>query len=326
MLALLVTIFYANFALPLGLSERQVLSAAALAALGSALIPVRRESPDPAGVIRRGLPLPVLLAPLPVVALALVLVSPGSAVTAEPGPVPSSVEVMTYNSHQGFDLEGDLDPEALARVIEASGADIVGLQEVSRGWLVNGSLDLHEWLRRRLGMEARFAPTAGGQWGNALFSRFPITRFENRPLPPPSLPLQRGVFDAEVAVGEHRLRILGTHLFHRGWGTDIRQQQVAALLELWDGSPSTLLLGDLNALPESPEMSSLATAGLQDAADLLPPRRRGTFPSSQIGSHLIQIDYIWTSPDLRLQRTSVLESTASDHLPVVTTVLLGANP
>jgi endonuclease/exonuclease/phosphatase family metal-dependent hydrolase len=43
------------------------------------------------------------------------------------------VRVLTYNLHFGFDVRGWSDLEAAARAIEATGADVVGLQEVSRG-------------------------------------------------------------------------------------------------------------------------------------------------------------------------------------------------
>ncbi|MGB2962929.1 MAG: hypothetical protein WBB69_02990 [Anaerolineales bacterium] len=40
--------------------------------------------------------------------------------------------------------------EAIAEVIENSGADIIRLQEVSRGRLMDGGADMPAWLARRL--------------------------------------------------------------------------------------------------------------------------------------------------------------------------------
>ena len=84
------------------------------------------------------------------------------------------LRLMTYNLHQGFDVDGRLDPAGLAEMIELEQPDVVALQEVSRGWLVTGGLDLHAWLRRRLGLAGRFAGTADPQWGNAVLSRLPL--------------------------------------------------------------------------------------------------------------------------------------------------------
>ena len=72
---------------------------------------------------------------------------------------------MSYNVGQGISVGGQLDPEAIARVVEASGADIVGLQEVSRSWLIASGTDLK-------GLEQAFelksAPaTDGVEWVDA---------------------------------------------------------------------------------------------------------------------------------------------------------------
>ncbi len=56
------------------------------------------------------------------------------------------VKVMTYNIHSGYNVDGGQDFEAIARVIEDSGADIIGLQEVSRGRLMDGAVDMTTWL------------------------------------------------------------------------------------------------------------------------------------------------------------------------------------
>ena len=68
---------------------------------------------------------------------------------------------MTYNLHNGFSTAGTLEMEAIARVIEAQDPDVVGLQEVSRGWAINGSMDMLEWLSQRLQMPYIYGPTTG---------------------------------------------------------------------------------------------------------------------------------------------------------------------
>ena len=94
-----------------------------------------------------------------------------------PSPSPHSglpIRIATYNIHQGFDSFGRLALERQAQAIEASRADVVGLQEVSRGWVMNGSVDTLDWLARRLRMHGAWGPTADPAWGNAVLSRFPI--------------------------------------------------------------------------------------------------------------------------------------------------------
>jgi endonuclease/exonuclease/phosphatase family metal-dependent hydrolase len=61
------------------------------------------------------------------------------------------VRVLSYNVHLGYgDDTGWMDLEGLAREIEATGAEVVGLQEVARGWYASGSADVLAWLVRRL--------------------------------------------------------------------------------------------------------------------------------------------------------------------------------
>lgn len=72
-----------------------------------------------------------------------------------------ALRLFDYNIHNGFDMRGTLDLEAMARLIESQHPDIVVLQEVSRGWVVNGSVDMVVWLSWRLGMKATFTSTSG---------------------------------------------------------------------------------------------------------------------------------------------------------------------
>lgn len=315
-----------------------------MSATEGGLHPVEATGGRPPGTPDRPLPADPWVARALLIAAALAFVAPlglwwawGSAAqpaaeqaaaTAPDGaPVPAGplaedreVRVMTYNVHQGFGTDGRLDPEALAGVIEASGAEIVAMQEVSRGWLPAGSLDLLAWLGQRLGMHASWGPTAGGQWGNALLSRYPVRRAEAKGLPPADLPLPRGYLDTEIAVGEGTgLRLLATHLHHRRRAHFVREEQVRELLAAWGETPGTVILGDLNATPETLAIGLFTASGLRNATALVPPEDRATFVA---GGEARQIDYIWGSPDLRFTDPEIPRSSASDHLPVVVTVHL----
>ncbi len=50
--------------------------------------------------------------------------------------------------------------EEMAKVIEAEDPDVIALQEVSRGWVVNGSVDMLAWLSQRLDMDYVWGPAA----------------------------------------------------------------------------------------------------------------------------------------------------------------------
>jgi endonuclease/exonuclease/phosphatase family metal-dependent hydrolase len=226
---------------------------------------------------------------------------------------------MTYNLHNGFNTDGRLDLESLAEVIEASGAQVVALQEVSRGWLINGSVDMLSWLSQRLNMAPISGPTADLQWGNAILTRFPVAKVHLGSLPPDSLLIRRGYILAEIRTGAGNLRVIATHLHHIREGGQIREQQVPVLIAAWEGAPRTLIMGDFNATPSDPEIQMLYQAGLLDISAEIGPLPHYTYYSAY-PDH--QIDYIWTSPDLRFSDFEIPQTTASDHLPLVTTIRL----
>ncbi len=225
------------------------------------------------------------------------------------------VRIMTYNLHNGFNTDGYLGMEAIAQVIEKSEADIVALQEVSRGWVINGRLDMLTWLSQRLHMPYVFGPATGPLWGNAIMSRYPVTEYTYHELPPRDQPLLRSFIAATVNVGNGtKLHIIATHLHHIEEDTDIRQLQAETILDFWDNTAHTVLLGDLNADPDDPEMEMLRQGGFSDAAVAA-----GVTPAytSTSDNPERRIDYIWITSDLGVSSVLVPTSNASDHLPVI---------
>jgi endonuclease/exonuclease/phosphatase family metal-dependent hydrolase len=225
------------------------------------------------------------------------------------------VRIMTYNLHNGFDTDGHLDMEALAQVIEESQPDIVVLQEISRGWVINGRLDMLTWLSQRLNMPYVSGPTADPLWGNAILSRYPIIESSNLELPPRDLFILRGFTSAVVDLGNgDRLQVIATHFHHLEQDSDVRQLQTPVIVDFWNNTERTVILGDLNAEPDAPEIDLLRKAGLVDAMADAEPVSAYTFHSADLYQ---RIDYIWVSPDLVVKEANVPFSKASDHLPVV---------
>ena len=230
------------------------------------------------------------------------------------------VRIMAYNIHQGFDTSGRLDMEAIARVIEGEAPDIVALQEVSRGWAIDGAFDMLPWLSRRLDMPYVWGPAADSVWGNAVLSRYPIVHAETHPMPNNDrLRLDRAFTVAVVDVGEaNPITVIATHLHHVRDGGAERVPQVQALLDYWDGADRTVLLGDLNALPDEPEIELLREAGLVDAFDAAGAAPPGYTAPAEDPQR--RIDYIWVSDDLEASVFVTRESQASDHFAVAATI------
>lgn len=240
------------------------------------------------------------------------------------------IRVMTYNIQAGG---GQL--ENVAEAIRGVTPDVVALQEVDVHWSDRSAFaDQAAQLSKSLGMQARFAriyrfapaDSAGPprEYGVALLSKCPILSFTNHTLTrlstqeanaaPAPMP---GFLEASVNLGGATVRVFNTHLDYRA-DPAIRQQQVAEMLAIIGESPGpTLLLGDLNAQPEAPELQPLF-GKLKDVWSSR-EERGFTYPAALPDR---RIDYILASPHFRARSVRVPVTQASDHRPVVADLIL----
>ena len=224
---------------------------------------------------------------------------------------------MDYNLHDAVNTAGSVDPEALARVIEDSGANIVGLQEVSRGWLVWGGMDMLTWLSQRLDLPYVWDATADAQWGMSILSRYPIVSVERYDLPPEDIQLPRGFTVAQVDVAGQTLTVINTHFSEKDDQDQIRNTQASAILSTWNNAEATIIMGDFNALPDSQAITLMLEAGLVDISREIGQQPTYTYYSAN-PDH--QIDYIFVTPDLGYSDFVIPSTTASDHLPLEVTI------
>jgi endonuclease/exonuclease/phosphatase family metal-dependent hydrolase len=250
---------------------------------------------------------------LVLVPLVIWLVTGSGPIAQEPEGFP--VKILGYNIHSAFHIDGNQDLEGIARVIEESGADIIGLQEVSRDRLMDGSADIPAWLSKRLGMPYLFQGTEEPIWGNAILSRYPILESGSGELPLDSSLIKRGYMWAKIDIGEKDpLLFIVTHLHQVEADSQIRQLQVPPILDFWDGQEKTVFVGDLNARPGSPEIGLIYGAGLVDS--WVEAGEGDGFTDSSFNPNK-RIDYIWHSPDLVATEIQVIQTLASDHMPVL---------
>lgn len=234
---------------------------------------------------------------------------------------PVRLRVLTFNIHGGRPARGPVDLEGVAAVIRNLEPDLVALQEV-HSYLPPPYVfrDQPRRLRRLLGMEGYFGRTLGlgpVGYGNAVLTPLPGAEFRSLALPNTrdrrSLE-PRGLIEARVPVSGERVRFLNTHL---GLTPEQRALQVSRIAdELRASRDPVVLAGDLNAPPESPEFRQLLQAGLRDcAADESP-----TFPAE---APRCRIDHLLVSPHFTVERCFAVETTVSDHRPLVADLLLG---
>lgn len=292
-----------------------VLAAALLAAAGlrwwTPDLPAPQETPPPlrANALRfLVLPSVVLLA----AGWGQALAGPSAAVAVDRDS--DALVVLDWNLHYGVAPDTAVDLEQIARTIEAEAPDVVALQEVARGWVLGGGTDMATWLGHRLGMHVAFAPAADRQFGNVLLSREPLEDVEVVDLPYGAGPQQRSALTALVPRPDgSTVRVTSVHLQHRDANTPTRLDQLAALEAALPADGPSVLAGDLNAEPGSPEIDALEAAGWTSAVDIAGDPAALTHPSTDPE---VRIDWVLgrgvTSTDAR-----VLDDTSSDHLPVL---------
>lgn len=217
--------------------------------------------------------------------------------------------MLTYNIRGGLGMDGQRRLERIAAVVTETQADIVGLQEVHQRLPQSGLADQPRALQRATGMRCLFGPAlsiGAGRYGNAVLSRIPARRRAVHRLPGEGEP--RAAIEVEVEMDSRPTTLICTHF---GLSDAARAEQSAALAEVVRrASVPVVLVGDLNAGPDAPELLTLLEAGLGHAG----PPGEPTFPSVL---PQCRIDYILVSPELMCERCQVLTSTASDHLPVL---------
>jgi len=110
---------------------------------------------------------------------------PGTIATAGADPsagAAGTLKVMTYNIRHGRGMDMVIDLERLAGVIAASGAGVIGLNEVDIETERSGGVDQAAALGELLGMHVVYGPNLeyqGGLFGNAVLSRFPVLMARN---------------------------------------------------------------------------------------------------------------------------------------------------
>ena len=226
---------------------------------------------------------------------------------------------MSYNIHHGVGLDDTFDLERIADLIRREKADLVALQEVDKGVERTQRRDLPAELARLTGLHCVFSNNyafQGGEYGNAILSRWPIMRSRNTHFKATGGGEPRGLLEAAVEVGGRSLTFMATHLDHRRDDGE-RLSCVAEIerLALGLGQTAVVVAGDFNDVPSSRMHDRMRTwardawaeggagDGFTIPADL--PRRR--------------IDYVWIArrSELEVLKAWVPDLQASDHRPLV---------
>lgn len=244
-----------------------------------------------------------------------------------------TVRVLTVNTHKGFTaLNRRFILPELREAVRAVSADIVFLQEVLgthekhavrfQDW---PKMSQYEFLADSIWTDFAYGRNAvypDGDHGNALLSKFPITRYENLDVSIAG-PERRGLLHSVLQVpGHDNFHAICVHL---GLRESHRQKQLSLLCELIDSLPKdapVVVAGDFNDWRLKGVDVLDRCAGMHEAFALAHGKVAKTFPAR------------W--PVLRLDRIYVRNATSqnpqilgnkpwthlSDHLPLAVEIKL----
>jgi endonuclease/exonuclease/phosphatase family metal-dependent hydrolase len=257
-----------------------------------------------------------------------VLVAPAEAGGARRQRPERPLRVATFNIHHGAGLDDVVDLKRIAGVVEQTGAEVVGLQEVDRHWSARSDfVDQATWLAERLDKHLVYganldqdplSPEAPRrQYGTAILSRYRIREWRNTLLPRPEGGEQRGLLEAKFSVRGAQIRVFNTHLQHTSQVERLAQIDVIRSV-LAQTRESVVVLGDLNATPDTPEIAAIT----EDLADTWVKAGEGDGYTYDAETPHARIDYVLTSSNIVARAAVVVSTDASDHLPVVVDIAL----
>ncbi|MCX5643975.1 MAG: endonuclease/exonuclease/phosphatase family protein [Phycisphaerae bacterium] len=220
---------------------------------------------------------------------------------------PGTLRVLSYNIHHGEAMDKKFDYQRLAKVINDLSPDIVALQEVDVGTERASGVNQAALLGKLCKMHHAFGqamPYQGGQYGEAILSRFPIEKVLVHPLPYEFEQEPRAALEVRIKPdGIGPIAFVGTHLCHQKVENRVQQtQRISRLFSKQEGGP-VILAGDFNSRPGRESMKVLLDAGWIDAVA----------PRSVIDYVLLRSCDPWKVKEV----TIVDEPVVSDHNPVL---------
>lgn len=243
---------------------------------------------------------------------------------AEPlgGEEPLRIRVLTYNIRHSRGSDGKVNPERIAAAILAAKPDIVALQEVDVRTKRAKNVDQAAEIARLTKMNSVFGKSIdfeGGEFGNAILSRWPIAWSKVQPLPSGEEGSEKRtllVSDIDLPDRDWNLTFLVTHFDHR--------PKPKARIRTADGvAEFTALLGEEPAILGADFNVGLDTEPLAKIEKLWTVANAEFVPTTPAQAPDKQWHFVLYRPAERFKvvETAVLdEAVASDHRPVLATL------
>lgn len=228
------------------------------------------------------------------------------------------IKAITFNiQHCAVFPTGKIDFDAFAAKIRSFDADVIGLNEVRGAGLREDYHAQAQILAEKTGYRYYFAKATdvgeGNPYGNAVLTRLPVKAFETIPIPDPVSRRYDGYYETRCLL-KMTLENPAVTFFitHFGLNPDEQENAVKTLLAHLGDGPA-VLMGDLNATPDSSIIASLrdhmtdAATAAKEGDPLL------SFRSDRPDR---KIDYIFTKGDIKATTCRIVPGVLSDHLPL----------
>ena len=232
------------------------------------------------------------------------------------------IRVATYNVHRCRGLDRRVSAVRIADVIARLDADVVAVQEIFRGDASDDEqADQVAFIARSLGYHFAFGENrlrSGKPYGNATFSRLPITRRENYDITWHARE-RRGCLrtDLRAATGL-TLHVYNVHLSTRYFSRPHQARRLLSedVLKHRTLTGPRVVMGDFNEWTRG--VATRLMGSNFESVDMRLLGRRRTYPGLFPVLHL---DHFYYDKSLRLVsfklHRSRLALMASDHLPLV---------
>jgi len=232
------------------------------------------------------------------------------------------IKVLSFNIYHGENTQGASNLEAIEALINKLQPDFVGLQEVDLKTERSNFIDISTLLGYRTKMHPVFAKAMDfnrGEYGVALLSKHSFQRTQRHTLPNKKKREPRVLIAVNTFVNKQELQVINTHFDHKK-KESLRKKQALFVNQLFcnDELPK-ILIGDLNALPNSKTILSLTKNWMLSDNQEVPS---ATYPSDNPSK---KIDYIMMYPKNKwrvLESTVINTGETSDHLAYFVTLQL----
>lgn len=233
-----------------------------------------------------------------------------------------TIRVMSFNILHGATVKNDFNLDTIAAVINTYNPDLVALQEVDFKTNRARKLDLTTELGQRTKMASLFGKAMSfdsGEYGEAVLSRYTFVQTENIQLPGiPDSETRSALKTVVETKNGNRIAFIGTHLDHLVADTS-RKMQATALIEATKNSAyPTLLVGDLNDIPNSTTLTILEEVFRKPKnSEAFKNTAPSNDPSICIDHILFDKNHQWEV----LEYEVLCENYASDHCIIVATLV-----